>query len=212
MKLAKILGRFQDVFSWSYEDLRGFDPGFTHHAIPIKEGMKPTRKKQRPINSSFKATFQRELENFLRARIVFPVYPAWVSNWVPVSKTTDHIRTCINFRTFSQAIMRNPFPPLNMEMFLQQFVRSQMRPLFENFLGYSKIKGKGADVRKTTLITNWGTMTYKCLFSGLPNASIAFKRPIHTTLDELISIHIYLDDLIIYVKGLIITLMTSDIC
>jgi hypothetical protein len=74
-----------------------------------------------------------------------------------------------------------------------------------SFLGYNKIKVKGADVHKTTLITNWGTMTYKCLFSGLPDASTTFKRPIHTTLDELISIHIYLDDLIIYVKGMIIT-------
>jgi hypothetical protein len=48
-------------------------------------------------------------------------------------------------------------------------------------------------------------MTYKCLLSGLPDANIAFKRPIQTTLDELIIIHIYLDDLIVYVKGMIIT-------
>ena len=26
MKFAKMLGKFQDVFSWSYEDLCGFDP------------------------------------------------------------------------------------------------------------------------------------------------------------------------------------------
>ena len=81
-----------------------------------------------------------------------------------------------------------------------------MRPLLEIFLGYSKIKEIGVDVHKITLIINWGTMTYKFLFSGLPDASTTFKRPIHTTLGELISIHIYLDDLIIYVKGLIITL------
>ena len=80
-----------------------------------------------------------------------------------------------------------------------------MRPLLDNFLGYSKIKKKGADVHKTTLITNWGTMTYKCLLFDLPNASTAFKISIQTTLDELISIHIYLDDLIVHVKGLIIT-------
>jgi hypothetical protein len=90
--------------------------------------------------------------------------------------------------------MRNPFPPLNMEMFLQQVVRSQTRPLLDIFLGYSKIKGKGVVVCKTTLITNWGTMTYKCPFFGLPDASTAFKIHIHTTLDELIIFHIYLDD------------------
>jgi hypothetical protein len=39
MKFAKLLGEFQVVFSWSYEDLRGFDPDSIRHAIPIKEGM-----------------------------------------------------------------------------------------------------------------------------------------------------------------------------
>jgi hypothetical protein len=42
-KFSKLLGKFQDVFSWSYEDLRGFDPGLIHHAIPIQEGIKPVK-------------------------------------------------------------------------------------------------------------------------------------------------------------------------
>jgi hypothetical protein len=56
MKFAKILGEFQDVFSWSNEDLHGFDPGLIYHVIPIKEGIKPIRKKQRPINPALEAT------------------------------------------------------------------------------------------------------------------------------------------------------------
>jgi hypothetical protein len=39
----------------------------------------------------------------------------------------------------------------------------------------------------------------------LIDASTTFKIPIQMTLGELINIHIYLDDLIIYVKGLLIT-------
>jgi hypothetical protein len=101
--------------------------------------------------------------------------------------------------------MRNPFPPLNMEIILQQVVESQLKPLLDRTLGCNKIKVKGADVHKTTFITNYGTMYYKCLPSGLPDASTTFKIPIHTTFDELVSIHLYLDDLIVCVKGLIIT-------
>jgi hypothetical protein len=81
-----------------------------------------------------------------------------------------------------------------------------MRPLLDEILGYNKIKVKGADVHKTTPISIRGTMTYKFLFSSLPDASTAFKIPIHTTLDELINIHIYLDDIIKYIKRMIITL------
>jgi len=52
LKFTKLLNDFQDVFSWSSKDLRGFDPTLTQHAIPIKEGIKPNRQKQRPINPS----------------------------------------------------------------------------------------------------------------------------------------------------------------
>jgi hypothetical protein len=45
MKFAKILGKFQDVFSWSYEDPSGFDTSLIQQDIPIKEGIKPSRKK-----------------------------------------------------------------------------------------------------------------------------------------------------------------------
>jgi hypothetical protein len=72
-----------------------------------------------------------------------------------------------------------------------------MRPLLDSFFGYNQIKGKGVDAHKTTFITDWGTMTYKCMLYGLPDASTSFKIPIQITLDELISIHIYLDDLIV---------------
>jgi hypothetical protein len=90
------------------------------HAIPIKEGMKLVRKKQRPINLALEATIRRELENFLKAGITFPIkYPEWVSKLVPVLKVTDHVSFYINYHTFNQAIMENPFPPLNMEMILQ---------------------------------------------------------------------------------------------
>jgi hypothetical protein len=42
------------------------------------------------------------------------------------------------------------------------------------------------------------------LFSLLDTGT-AFKKPMHMTLDELVSLHLYLDDLIVRVKGLMIT-------
>jgi hypothetical protein len=58
--------------------------------------------------------------------------------------------------------MRNPFPPLNMEMFLQQVVESQLGPLLDSLSSYKRIKVKGENVHKTTFITNCDTMPYKC--------------------------------------------------
>jgi hypothetical protein len=45
-KFTELLCAFQYVFAWSYKDLRGFDPSLIQHSIPIKEGVKPIRKKK----------------------------------------------------------------------------------------------------------------------------------------------------------------------
>jgi hypothetical protein len=37
MKFSKLLGEFQDVFSWSYEDICGFDHSLIQHAIPLRK-------------------------------------------------------------------------------------------------------------------------------------------------------------------------------
>ena len=80
---------FKNCFSWSYEDLRGFDLALIQHAIPIKEGIKPVRKKQIPINPALEATIRKELEKLLKAGVIFSVkYSEWVSNLVRVHKTT----------------------------------------------------------------------------------------------------------------------------
>jgi hypothetical protein len=111
-RFVELLGGLQNVFSWFNVDLHGFDPGLVQHTI------KPARQKQGLVNSALGGTFQRELRDFLRTEM-FLVHPEWVSNWEPALRTTNNIRTCISLRTFRQAIMSNPFPPLSMEMFLQ---------------------------------------------------------------------------------------------
>jgi hypothetical protein len=121
MKFSKLLGEFQDVFSWSFEYLRGFDPALIKHAIPIKEGIKPVRKKQRPINPTLEATIRKELEKLLKARIIFQVkYYEWVSNLVHVQKTTSQIRLCVDFHALNRSSIKYHFPLPNMEMILQE--------------------------------------------------------------------------------------------
>jgi hypothetical protein len=71
--------------------------------------------------------------------------------------------------------------------------------------GYKTIKVKGENVHKTTFITNCDTMPYKCHLFILLDIGTSFKKTMHMTLDELVSLHLYLDDLILCVKGLMIT-------
>lgn len=49
-KHIKMMKRFVDVFSWSYADLKQYDPSIIQHTIPIKENEKPFKQKLRRIN------------------------------------------------------------------------------------------------------------------------------------------------------------------
>jgi hypothetical protein len=167
--------------------------------------MKLDRKKQELVNSTLDAPFRRDLRYFLRDGMFFSAQLEWVSIWESTSRTTGNIITCISLRNFKQVIMRNPFSPLNMEMFLQQVVESQLRPLLDILFGYKRIKVKGENVHKNTFITNCDTMNYKCWIFSLLDTCTDFKKPMHMNLDELVSLHIYLDDLIMRVNGLMIT-------
>jgi len=110
VKFTELLHEFQYVFAWSYEDLHGFDPALIQHAISIKEGVKPIRQKQRPINPALKAAIRKELEKLLKANIMFPVkYSEWVSNLVPFRKTTGHIRLCVNFYALNRVSVKDHF-------------------------------------------------------------------------------------------------------
>jgi hypothetical protein len=137
--------------------------------------------------------------------MIFLGHHEGVSKWEPSSKNPDNFRTCTSLRTFRQAIIRNYFPPLNMEMFQQQIIELYLGPLLDSFFGYNKIKVEGENYHKTTFTTNRDTMSYNCLPYGLFDTSIALRRPIHTTFDKLVSLHAYLDDLIVSVKGPIAT-------
>jgi hypothetical protein len=103
--------------------------------------------------------------------------------------------------------MKNPFPPPNMEMIMEQVVKLQMRPLLEFIFSYNQFKFKKEDAYKSTLITNQDTLTYERMPSVLSIISTTFKGSMKIICNDLIGkiTHVYLDDLIICSKGLSIT-------
>jgi hypothetical protein len=204
LKFTKLLRKFQDVFSCSYEDLRGFDIALIQHSISIKEGIKLVRKKQRPINPALEATIPKELEKLLKAGIIFlDKYSEWASNLVLVWKTTCQIILCIDFRALKRDSIKDHFLLPNMEMILNQVAGSQMMSLLDGFSSYNQIKVKRTYKHKTTFITCWGTFAYESMPFGLSNASdtfqIAMKIDFYDLIDKIIQI--YLDDLTVYSKN-----------
>jgi hypothetical protein len=140
----------------------------------------------------------------LKVGIIFLVkYSEWVSNLVPVRKTTSQIRLCIDFHALNRASIKDHFPLPNMEMILQQVAGSHMMSLLDGFSSYNQIKVKMANKYKTMFIIRWGIFTYERMPFGLSSAGVTFQRAMKIAFDDLIGkiIQIYLDDLIVYSKN-----------
>ena len=41
LNYVELVREFQDVFAWSYEDLKSYDTSIIQHTIPLKENQKP---------------------------------------------------------------------------------------------------------------------------------------------------------------------------
>jgi len=153
-KLVELFCEFKDVFAWPYEDLHGFYPNVIQHDIPIKEEVKPVRKRQIPIKPTLEATIRKEVEKLINAHIIFSIkYYEWVSNFVLVWKQNGDIKLCVDSYALNKKSVKDNFPLPNMELILQQVARSQIMSLIDGFSSYNQIKVKREVKYKTTFTT-----------------------------------------------------------
>ena len=89
LKHVELIKEFQDVFAWSYEDLKSYDTSVIQHTIPLKENKKPFKQKLRIINPVLLPLIEKEIKQMHDAGIIAPIrFSEWVSNLVPTRKKT----------------------------------------------------------------------------------------------------------------------------
>jgi ribonuclease HI len=113
---VKLFKEFKDVFAWTYEDLKTFDPNIIQHVISMKPQTLPFQQKLRKIHPKLEPTVQKELNKLLGAKIIFPVrHTQWLSILVPVRKKNGEIRLCVDFRNLNKASDKDNYPVPPME-------------------------------------------------------------------------------------------------
>jgi hypothetical protein len=200
----KLFKEFKDVFAWTYEDLKTFDPNIIQHAIPMKPHTLPFQQKLRKMHPKLEPTVQKELNKLLSDKIIFPVrHTQWVSNLIPVRKKNGEIRLCVDFRNLNKASDKDNYPVPPMEQILQQVSSSERLSLLDGFSGYNQVLMSPPDHLKTTFRTPWGTYAYRKMPFGLINVGATFQRAMDIAFRGLInhSVVVYLDDVTVYSKN-----------
>jgi ribonuclease HI len=62
---VKLFKEFKDVFAWTYDDLKTFDPNIIQHVIPMKPQTLPFQQKLRKMHPKLEPTVQKELNKLL---------------------------------------------------------------------------------------------------------------------------------------------------
>jgi hypothetical protein len=200
----KLFKEYQDVFSWSYRELKTYDTHIIQHTIPLKSGVKPFQQNLRKYHPSLEPLMYQELKKLLDAKIIFQVrHSAWVANLVPVRKKSGEIRLCVDFRNLNRASEKDNYPVPPMEQLLQTVSGSEIFSLLDGFSGYNQVLVSEDDRLKTTFQTKWGTFSYKHMPFGLINIGETFQRAMDIAFRGLINkcVVVYLDDVTIYSKN-----------
>ena len=67
------MSRINDVFSWIYDNLKGFDQSLFQHTIDLSSDVKPIRQKQRPTNPKIGPMMRKDISKMTKANIIFPI-------------------------------------------------------------------------------------------------------------------------------------------
>jgi hypothetical protein len=201
VKYTELLKEFDDVFAWTYDDLKTYDTSVIEHKIPLKEGAKPFRQKLRQINPMLLPVMEKEVKKLLDARIIVPLrYSEWVANLVPVRKKSREIRLCVDFRNLNRSSKKDNYPLPKMEHILQRVTGASRISMIDGFSGYNQISVMPKDREKTAFTTPWGTFMYAKMPFGLLNAGATFQRVMDIAFigekDQFVVI--YLDDVTVF--------------
>jgi hypothetical protein len=107
----QLFRQYQDVFAWSYKDLKKYDTRIIQQTIPLKPEIKPFQQKLRKYHPSLEPLMYQELRKLLYAKIIFQVrHSAWVANLVTVWKKSGEIQLCVDFQNLNKASEKDNYP------------------------------------------------------------------------------------------------------
>eukprot|EP01018_Ginkgo_biloba_P024701 Gb_11641 [translate_table: standard] len=177
----------------------GLDPSLVVHHLIIRADAKPIKQKLRKMHPKVALLVKEELQKLLNAGFIRPIdYSEWISNIILVSKKSNDIRLCIDFRDINKACPKDDFPLPNIDMIFDSTSGHEMLSFMDEFFGYNQIKIAPEDQHKIALTTPWGTFCYQVMPFGLKNAGATYQRAMTVIFYDMLHdiVEDYVDDIL----------------
>ena len=201
--LISTLKKYNDIFAWSYKDLKGVDPKICQHTIPMREDAKPSKQRPYTYNENFANKIKEEIDKLLNAKFIYEIeHTEWVSPIVVVPKKNGKLRVCINLKKVNAAMVRDHYPLPITDHVLEWVAGKETYSFLDDFSGYNQVSIEAKDQYKIAFSTEWGIFAYRVMPFSLTNDPTTFQRlMIHAFKEYLrIFLEIFMDDLCIHSK------------
>ena len=72
-QLVTLLKEYMDVFTWTYDEMPGLDPGLVVHALNMDPGVKPVIQPARVFHTDVETQITQEIKKLLAAGFIKPI-------------------------------------------------------------------------------------------------------------------------------------------
>ena len=174
---TSLFREYQDVFAFSYEDLRGIPEHIAIHCIKLDTAISPSHEARYRMNPNYAKGVKEDLEKLLKAGFIEPVDQAtWLSPIVVVPKKNGKLRICIDFRRFNAATKKGLYPLPFMDEDLDTVIGYAAYSFIDYFPSYHQVHIHKNDRYKTAFITEWGAYVWVVMPFDLKNAPPTYQR------------------------------------
>ncbi|XP_057747698.1 uncharacterized protein LOC130966892 [Arachis stenosperma] len=177
-----------DLFAWTLADILGIGPDFMSHRLAMKPKSQSVAQRRRKMSSERADEVFRQTTSLLKANFIRKLdYSTWLSNVVPVKKTNEKWRMCVDYSNLNKTCPKDSFPLPNIDTLVDTVTRYIFLNFMDAYLGYNQIPIHRPDEDKTTFITPAGTYCYKVMLFGLKNEGATYQRLMNKVFKDHIS-------------------------
>ena len=135
--MIELLTIFQDVFTWSYDDMLEISIDIVVHKLSPDLNFSPVKQKPPTFKPDMSFKIKEQIENHLNIKIIMvSYYLIWLSNLVPVPKKNGEIQMCVDYRNLNKANPKDSFSLQNIYILLDNTIEHEIEFSDDCFVGY----------------------------------------------------------------------------
>ena len=194
-----LLLHYWDLFAWRGQYGR---TSLIKHYIKTPPGGRPVNERYRPPNPVLSESLKKQIEKWLKDKVIEPSDSSWNSNLLAVVKANDPgaVRWCVDYRKLNSETQIDRFPIGDIQDNLSRLGKSKLFSCLDNSGAFHSIEIATEDRHKTSFCSPFNVWQFTCLPFGLSGGPSSYARLVLQVLRNIppeVAVA-YVDDILIH--------------